>query len=385
MKKKRILMLACLLTLVSVLVFPTESQCAVNFSHCRLLDDERQVWKDAFYYMRVQLGTQDKTSGTTSDPECLYADRTTQIFMAEKYGYTKDIDGDGVNDTYDDGSYYVNKEMKIYNDGVILDMNGEREGIHFHREMMAIFVSAEEAAAASTTSAATSSAAYTAETVTESEAEGSFVVVSEEAEVYTDYNSSDVLGTLALEETVDIVGKTSNSMYKIVYNEDYGYIKESNVVSYDAYASGDAWELVSMTEPTCTESGDALYQSVYNNSITRTEILDPLGHDFEETVTVEPTCTESGVLTKTCQRCGCIETVSIEALGHEAGEWVVTKEATFFTNGEQVQYCERCGEVVATEVIPRTGPLPLWAAIAIGVIGVGGCGAAIFLWKKKAA
>ena len=80
-------------------------------------------------------------------------------------------------------------------------------------------------------------------------------------------------------------------------------------------------------------------------------------HTFGEwIVTTQPTCTEPGEKTRTCTGCGEVETMVIDALGHDT-EVVGVKAATCTEagyTGDQV--CKTCGEVVELgEAIPATG------------------------------
>ena len=74
-------------------------------------------------------------------------------------------------------------------------------------------------------------------------------------------------------------------------------------------------------------------------------------HEYGEwTVTKEATCTEAGEQTRTCAKCGDVETKAIDALGHKWGEWETTKKATCQEKGEKTRTCERCGEVDTKEI-----------------------------------
>lgn len=69
------------------------------------------------------------------------------------------------------------------------------------------------------------------------------------------------------------------------------------------------------------------------------------------TVTTEPTCTEPGTRTYVCS-CGDVTTESIPALGHDWSDWIVTKEATAHEEGSESRTCSRCGDV-ETRAIPK--------------------------------
>ena len=81
---------------------------------------------------------------------------------------------------------------------------------------------------------------------------------------------------------------------------------------------------------------------------------------LDEEASVPATCTEAGknVYTATFEddEYDIFGTVTaeeeVEALGHDWGEWEVTKEATYEEEGEETRTCARCGEV-ETRVIPK--------------------------------
>lgn len=71
----------------------------------------------------------------------------------------------------------------------------------------------------------------------------------------------------------------------------------------------------------------------------------PCTHENKNTETVTAaTCTETGLEKIICADCGeLIEENTIEALGHDFGEWTVTKEATCTADGEETRTCKREG------------------------------------------
>ena len=74
-------------------------------------------------------------------------------------------------------------------------------------------------------------------------------------------------------------------------------------------------------------------------------------HFFELKNTVPATCTEKGYAEYECPVCGETKTEEIEPLGHDWSEWVVTKEPTETEQGEKKRVCSRCGEE-ETEILP---------------------------------
>ena len=61
------------------------------------------------------------------------------------------------------------------------------------------------------------------------------------------------------------------------------------------------------------------------------------------TTTKEATCTQTGSRTRTCGRCGYVQTETIARTAHSWGKWTTTKEATCTSRGEETRKCARCG------------------------------------------
>ena len=147
-------------------------------------------------------------------------------------------------------------------------------------------------------------------------------------------------------------------------------------------------------DPTCTTNGhtEGIFCMVCRVVIVPTSVIDPLGHDLSDYVTVnEPTCTIDGVKKASCSRCIYSETKVITATGHveealpsvdatctETGlsggskcsvcgtlldihnvvpalghdfeaDWTVDFEATTEAEGQKSRHCTRCDEV--TDII----------------------------------
>ena len=83
---------------------------------------------------------------------------------------------------------------------------------------------------------------------------------------------------------------------------------------YKAWPAEDVEKIVSETAPSCTEPGEIAFESFVTGE-QRTEVLEALGHDWDDgVVTKEPTTTEEGEMTYTCRRCGATRTEPIEKL-----------------------------------------------------------------------
>ncbi|MBR6157467.1 MAG: DUF4214 domain-containing protein [Lachnospiraceae bacterium] len=80
------------------------------------------------------------------------------------------------------------------------------------------------------------------------------------------------------------------------------------------------------TEPTCEEAGEKTYTAAFESELfqtqTKTEVIEALGHDWDEgAITTAPTCENAGVKTYTCKREPSHKrTEEISALGHKYGE-----------------------------------------------------------------
>lgn len=73
----------------------------------------------------------------------------------------------------------------------------------------------------------------------------------------------------------------------------------------------------------------------------------------------------------------------IKATGHDDGEWTITKEASFFEKGEKELKCTVCGEVLDTEEIASTCPIPLAGVVIIAIVACGAIAVVIDMVHKK--
>lgn len=128
------------------------------------------------------------------------------------------------------------------------------------------------------------------------------------------------------------------------------------------------YQVVESTDATCTEKGSATYTCTVCGD-TYTEETDFADHDYKEVETKDATCMENGYVKYECSVCGDTYEETIKATGHDDGKWVVTKEASLFNSGERTLKCTVCGEILDTEEIAPTCPIPLAGIIVIAVIG----------------
>lgn len=142
------------------------------------------------------------------------------------------------------------------------------------------------------------------------------------------------------------------------------------------------YQVTDSTDATCTEKGSVTYTcSVCGD--TYTEESDFADHDYKEVETKDATCTEDGYTKYECTVCGDSYEDVIKATGHDDGEWTVTKEASFFEKGEKELKCTACGEVLDTEEIASTCPIPLAGVVIIAIVACGVIAVVIYMVHKK--
>lgn len=142
------------------------------------------------------------------------------------------------------------------------------------------------------------------------------------------------------------------------------------------------YQVTDSTDATCTEKGSVTYTcSVCGD--TYTEESDFADHDYKEVETKDATCTEDGYAKYECTVCGDSYEDVIKATGHDDGEWTVTKEASFFEKGEKELKCTVCGEVLDTEEIASTCPIPLAGVVIIAIVTCSVMAVVIYMVRKK--
>lgn len=77
-------------------------------------------------------------------------------------------------------------------------------------------------------------------------------------------------------------------------------------------------------------------------------------HSFTTTQLSQSTCTEEGLSVRWCGTCGLVNKDSLDAKGHEYGQWTADKAASCTEDGAQSRTCEVCGDV-QNEVVPAKG------------------------------
>ena len=81
--------------------------------------------------------------------------------------------------------------------------------------------------------------------------------------------------------------------------------------------------------------GNTIYSAEELISVKSSTYLKHHEHEFADAEITEPTCTEAGVVVRSGCVCGQPVTETIEALGHDMGEWKVTTPAQPGVEGEE--------------------------------------------------
>ena len=120
-------------------------------------------------------------------------------------------------------------------------------------------------------------------------------------------------------------GKADEYYYCVVTatRRDNGLsVSVASPVATVVYDIGDhTFELVSTTEPTCSQSGAKHYKCT-RCPATSLEIIPQLGHNYAHSVTVPASCTTDGYIEYKCDRdgCGAVRRTPITAPGHSYGD-----------------------------------------------------------------
>lgn len=142
--------------------------------------------------------------------------------------------------------------------------------------------------------------------------------------------------------------------------------KASSALKYTEAEIEAAWSETGRTEATCSKDGVITYMNSLTGK-TKTEAIPATGeHTYELTEHVDSTCINSGYDAYTCTVCGDSYSEGLPLAEHTEGEVKVIKLASSFSEGESKVYCSVCDEVIRTDVIPQTCPLPLSIVIAFG-------------------
>ena len=104
------------------------------------------------------------------------------------------------------------------------------------------------------------------------------------------------------------------------------------------------YEVVKEIKATCDKTGKIEYECGLCGK-NKTEKTDKLEHRFVENSEVLATCTTEGYSIKSCKLCGYeTKTDFVEPLGHEFGKWTTVLEPTDVEEGIKERYCQNCSE-----------------------------------------
>ncbi len=111
------------------------------------------------------------------------------------------------------------------------------------------------------------------------------------------------------------------------------------VIADDAFGACD--QLTEVSYCGTEEEWSSISIGNGNDPIVNAAVV--FGHDFSEwQVVADPTCTESGTDTRTCSRCGRVETRVIEALGHDLQRHEGRAATCMEIGWEAYDTCSRC-------------------------------------------
>ena len=187
---------------------------------------------------------------------------------------------------------------------------------------------------------------------------GKTAIIDNGYTVITKLNSADIKSVeveyggkkTSFEVNVTAVVMTSWSLTSEPTKLEYSVgdnLNTAGLVITEYYNNGTSKEITSgftCTPDKFTEIGEQIVTVSYKDSTAMFVVNvseKTHEHAYTSTVTKEPTCTESGVRTYTCE---CEDTYqeTIDALGHDFGEWEVTTPATCTSKGVETRYCSRC-------------------------------------------
>ena len=119
-------------------------------------------------------------------------------------------------------------------------------------------------------------------------------------------------------------------------------------------------ELLKKTDPTCTNKGFSLYRCKRCETLTKSDYVNALGHDYQVGKKVESTCDSVGYTEFDCSRCDSSYKEYTPSLEHQYDESkTVKKEPTCVNYGSIAKYCVTCKKTYVTEYFPALGHTPI--------------------------
>lgn len=130
-------------------------------------------------------------------------------------------------------------------------------------------------------------------------------------------------------------------------NEKVGYVQSKYLTDKlpQKYCKHSWPDWTTTRSATCAQKGERSRTCPKCGKV-ETEELKKLAHTYGDwVVQKETTCAGPGLKTRTCTACGHVNEQEIEQLPHHYGRWVVRQEATCTEEGERWRECDVCGYV----------------------------------------
>lgn len=131
---------------------------------------------------------------------------------------------------------------------------------------------------------------------------------------------------------------------------------EASGVAYYSFDSGETWQsnnYKSFEEKCTVEAGQIIVKDYAGNIYTSTQNFEIATefHNYSSWETVrEATCANNGLKTRTCSKCGFVDSKEIESTGHSYGSWEIIKESTILETGLKERKCKDCTSVESLEI-----------------------------------
>lgn len=135
-------------------------------------------------------------------------------------------------------------------------------------------------------------------------------------------------------------------------NEECGkYVEES--VPATGHTPEEEW--IVLEAAGCEQDGIEIKKCAVCGVEVERQVIDALGHEWEEEILQAPTCTEKGFGKRTCSRCGEVQDIEYEMIPHVEGEWTEQIAPTCTEPGEKELRCKNCGTLLKKVVIDPLG------------------------------
>lgn len=123
-------------------------------------------------------------------------------------------------------------------------------------------------------------------------------------------------------------------------SENENLATDSSFVCLQEYTCMHDYE-EQIVAPTCIDEGYSVFNCSLCGDSYIDSYVDPLGHTWDDGVTIQPTCIANGRELYTCKVCGEQYASTLSALGHSY-ELTKTVEGTEYAEGRETYTCSRC-------------------------------------------